>query len=69
MKHGFATKIEQTLDHQRGAIGVYDTVYMILLPLVAIIGGACSISSMFLVWIGLPEKVQFLGNNLLGRTT
>ena len=56
-KYGFASKIEQTMDHQRGATGVYDTVYMILLPLVAIIGGACSISSIVTVWIGLPEKV------------
>jgi len=39
-KHDFASKIEQTLDHQRGATGVYDAVDMILLPLVAIIGGA-----------------------------
>ena len=31
-KHGFASKIEQTLDHQRGATGVYDAVDMILLP-------------------------------------
>ena len=38
-KHDFASKIEQTLDHQRGATGVYDVVDMILLPLVAIIGG------------------------------
>ena len=48
-KHGFASKIEQTLDHQRGATGVYDEVDMILLPLVAIIGGA-SISSIVTVW-------------------
>ena len=25
-KHGFASKIEQTMDHQRGATGVYDAV-------------------------------------------
>ena len=31
-KYGFASKIEQTLDHQRGATGVYDAVDMILLP-------------------------------------
>ena len=31
-KHGFALKIEQTLNHQRGATGVYDAVDMILLP-------------------------------------
>jgi len=37
-KLGFASKIEQTLDHQRGATGVYDAVDMILLPLGAIIG-------------------------------
>ena len=49
-KHGFASKIEQTLNHQRGATGVYDAVDMILLPLVAIIGGARSISSIVTVW-------------------
>ena len=49
-KHGFASKIEQTLDHQRGATGVYDVVDMILLPLVAIVGGARSISSIVTVW-------------------
>ena len=43
-KHGFASKIEQTMDHQRGATGVYDAVDMILLPLVAIICGARSVS-------------------------
>jgi hypothetical protein len=48
-KHGFASKIEQ-LDHQRGATGVYDAVDMILLPLVAIIGGARSVSSIVTVW-------------------
>jgi hypothetical protein len=37
-KYGFASKIEQTLDQQRGATGVYDAVDMILLPLVAIVG-------------------------------
>ena len=49
-KHGFVSKIEQSLDHQRGATGVYDAVDMILLPLVAIIGGARSISSIVMVW-------------------
>jgi len=49
-KHGFASKIEQTLDHQRGASGVYDAVDMILMPLVAIVGGARSISSIVTVW-------------------
>ena len=49
-KHGFASKIEQTLDHQRDATGVYDAVDMILLPLDAIIGGARSISSIVTVW-------------------
>ncbi len=36
----FASKIEQTLDHQRGGTRVYDAVDMILLPLVVIVGGA-----------------------------
>ena len=49
-KHGFASKIEQSLDHQRGATGVYDAVDMILLPLVAIVGGARSVSSIVTVW-------------------
>ena len=50
MKHGFASKIEQTLDHQRGDTGVYDAVYMILLLLVGIVVGARSISSIVTVW-------------------
>ena len=41
-KHDLASKIDQTLDHHRGATGVYDAVDMILLPLVAIIGGSRS---------------------------
>ena len=49
-KYGFASKIEQTMDHQRGATGVYDAVDMILLPLVGIVGGARSISSIVTVW-------------------
>ena len=48
-KHGFASKIEQTLDHQRGATGVYYAVDMILLLLLAIVGGARSISSIVTV--------------------
>ena len=38
------------MDHQRGATGVYEAVDMILLPLVAIVGGARSISSIVTVW-------------------
>jgi hypothetical protein len=49
-KHGFASKIEQTMDHQRGATGVYDAVDMILLLLVGIVLGARSISSIVTVW-------------------
>ena len=49
-KYGFASKIEQTLDHQRGATRVYDAVDMILLPLVVIVGGARSKSSILTVW-------------------
>ena len=37
-KYGFASKIEQTLDHKRGATRVYDAVDMILFPLVEIVG-------------------------------
>ena len=50
MKHGFASKIDQTLDHQRGANGVYDAVDVILLLLVGIVVGARSISSIVTVW-------------------
>ena len=49
-KYGFASKIEQTLDHQRSATGVHDAVDMILLPLVGIVGGARSKSSIVTVW-------------------
>ena len=49
-KYGFASKIEQTLDHQRSATRVYDAVDMILLPMVVIIEGACSKSSIVTVW-------------------
>ena len=49
-KHGFASKIEQTLDHQSSATGVYNAVDMILLSLVAIVGGARSISSIVTFW-------------------
>jgi len=49
-KHGFASKIEQTLDHQRGATGVYNAVDMILLLLVGIVVGELSISSIVTVW-------------------
>ena len=69
-KHDFASKIEQTLDLQRGATGVYDAVDMILLPLVAIVGGARSISSIVTVWndrvlcltagwLGIPDETTF----------
>ena len=43
-KYGFALKLEQTLEHQRGSTGIYNAVDMILLPLVGIIARACSIS-------------------------
>jgi len=49
-KYGFASKIEQTLDHQRGATRVYDAVDVILLPMVVIVGGARSKSSIVMVW-------------------
>ena len=49
-KYGFASKIEQTLDHQRGTTRVYDAVDMILLPLDAIVGAARSKSSIVTVW-------------------
>ena len=49
-KHDFASKIEQTLDHHRGATGIYDVVDMILLHLVGIIAGARSKRATVTVW-------------------
>ena len=49
-KYGFASKIEQTLDHKRGATRVYDAVDMTLFPLVVIVGGTRSKSSIVTVW-------------------
>ena len=49
-KYGFASKIEQTLDQQRGATRVYDAVDMILFPMVVIVGGTRSKSSIVTVW-------------------
>jgi hypothetical protein len=66
-KHGFSSKIEQTMGHQRGATGVYDAVDMILLPLVAIIGGVSSIVTVWndhilcraAGWLRIPDETTF----------
>ena len=50
MKHGFVSKIEHAPNHQTGVTGVYDAVYMILLPLVVIVEVACSISLILTDW-------------------
>jgi len=49
-KQGFASKIEQTLEHQHSSTGIYNTVDMILLPLVGSIAGARSIRAIGTVW-------------------
>ncbi len=49
-KHNVGQLIEETVEHQRGATATYDAVDIILLPLVAIIGGTRSISGIATVW-------------------
>ncbi|MCI5142737.1 MAG: IS1380 family transposase [Candidatus Electrothrix sp. ATG1] len=49
-KQNVGQLIQETVDHQRGATARYDVVDAILLPLVAIIGGARSISDIATVW-------------------
>ena len=49
-KHGIVSKTEQSVDHQRGATGLYDAVDMVILSMVGIIGGARSIRSIVTLW-------------------
>lgn len=49
-KHNVGQLIQETVEHQRGATATYDAVDIILIPLVAIIGGARSISGIATVW-------------------
>ena len=49
-KHGIASKIEQTVDHQRGATGLYDVVDLVILSVIGIVGGARSIRGLVTVW-------------------
>jgi hypothetical protein len=49
-KHNVGQLIQETLEHQRGATATYDAVDIIFLPLIAIIGGARSISNIATVW-------------------
>ena len=49
-KHNVGQLIQDTLEHQRGATATYDAVDIIYLPLLAIIGGARSISDIATVW-------------------
>ena len=49
-KHGIVSKTEQTVDHRRGATGLYDAVDMVILSVVGIVGGARSIRSIVTVW-------------------
>ncbi len=57
-KHNFIPCIQATLDHQRGGNALYDAADAIFLPLVAMIGGARSISGIVTVW----------ADNVLSRT-
>lgn len=47
---GIIPLIKDTVSHQRGPTALYDAVDAIVLPLVAIIGGARSISAIVTVW-------------------
>ncbi len=49
-KEGIVSKTEQTVDHRRGATGLYDAVDMVILSVVGIVGGARSIRSIVTVW-------------------
>ncbi len=44
-KEGIVSKTEQTVDHQRGATGLYDALDMVILSVVGIVGGARSIGN------------------------
>lgn len=49
-KHKIIQCIKKTVNHQRGDTALYDVVDAIFLPLVAMIGGARSISGIVTVW-------------------
>ena len=49
-KHNIIQLIHGTVQHERGANALYDAVDAIFLPLVAMIGGARSISGVVTVW-------------------
>ncbi len=49
-KEGIVSKTERTVDHQRGATGLYDALDMLILSVVGIVGGARSIRSIVTVW-------------------
>jgi hypothetical protein len=49
-KQGLELLVKGTVKHQRGATALYDTVDAVFLPLVAMIGGARSISGIVTVW-------------------
>lgn len=49
-KLNFTGIIKDTVEHERGSTAIYDAVDAIFLPLVAIIGGARSISAIVTVW-------------------
>ena len=49
-KEGIVSKTEQTVDHQRGATGLYDARDMVILSVVGIVGGARSIRAIVTVW-------------------
>ena len=49
-KEGIVSKTEQTVDHQRGATGLYDALDMVILSVVGIVGGARSIRAIVTVW-------------------
>ncbi len=49
-KEGIVSKTERTVDHQRGATGLYDALDILILSVVGIVGGARSIRSIVTVW-------------------
>lgn len=64
--------IQETLDHERGANALYDSVDAVFLTVIAIIGGARALSSVTTVWAdGVLRKlagwVAIPDNSTLGR--
>lgn len=69
-KQGVISLIQGTVKHQRGATALYDVVDAIFLPIIAIIGGARSISGIVTVWtdnvlcraagwLSIPDETTF----------